>query len=65
MPKYTLPAGDGFAARLTLCRKGAGFTQEQLAAEIGSPAPLAYYERESDHPPASLLSDCCARVLQH
>jgi len=63
MPKYPLPAGDGFAARLTALRKGAGFTQEQLAAEIGiSRRRIAYYEAESDHPPASLLSEL-ARVL--
>jgi transcriptional regulator with XRE-family HTH domain len=56
MPKYTPPEGSGFAARLAALRKAAGFTQEQLAAEIGiSRRRIAYYEAESDHPPASLL----------
>jgi transcriptional regulator with XRE-family HTH domain len=63
MPKYTPAAGEGFAAHLTALRKGAGFTQEQLAAELGiSRRRIAYYEAESDHPPASLLSEL-ARVL--
>jgi transcriptional regulator with XRE-family HTH domain len=63
MPKYTPAAGEGFAARLTALRKGAGLTQEQLAAELGiSRRRIAYYEAESDHPPASLLSEL-ARVL--
>ena len=63
MPKYTPAAGEGFAARLTALRKDAGFTQEQLAAELGiSRRRIAYYEAESDHPPASLLSEL-ARVL--
>ncbi len=62
-PKYTPAAGEGFAARLIALRKGAGFTQEQLAAELGiSRRRIAYYEAESDHPPASLLSEL-ARVL--
>lgn len=56
MPKYTPPEGSGFAARLTAMRKAAGFTQQQLAAELGvSRRRIAYYEAESDHPPASLL----------
>jgi transcriptional regulator with XRE-family HTH domain len=56
MPKYTPPEGSGFAARLAAMRKAAGFTQQQLAAELGiSRRRIAYYEAESDHPPASLL----------
>lgn len=63
MPKYMPPEGDGFAARLSSLRKAAGYTQEQLAAELGiSRRRIAYYEAESDHPPASLLPDL-ARVL--
>lgn len=63
MPKYTPAAGDGFAARLSALRKSAGFTQEQLAAEIGiSRRRIAYYEAESDHPPANLLREL-ARAL--
>jgi len=56
MPKYTPPTEEGFAVRLARLRKAAGFTQEQLATEIGiSRRRIAYYESESDHPPASLL----------
>ena len=56
MPKYSAPEGSGFAARLAAMRKAAGFTQEQLAAELGiSRRRIAYYEAESDHPPAGLL----------
>jgi transcriptional regulator with XRE-family HTH domain len=63
MPKYTLDQEEGFAARLTRLRKAAGFTQAQLADELGiSRRRIAYYESESDHPPASLLQDL-ARAL--
>jgi transcriptional regulator with XRE-family HTH domain len=56
MPKYAPPTEEGFATRLARLRKAAGFTQQQLAAEIGiSRRRIAYYEAESDHPPASLL----------
>lgn len=56
MPKYSPAEGNGFAARLAAMRKAAGFTQEQLATELGiSRRRIAYYEAESDHPPASLL----------
>jgi transcriptional regulator with XRE-family HTH domain len=63
MPKYAPEQVEGFAARLTRLRKAAGFTQAQLADEIGiSRRRIAYYESESDHPPASLLQDL-ARAL--
>jgi transcriptional regulator with XRE-family HTH domain len=63
MTKYAHPEGEGFGTRLAQLRKAAGFTQEQLAAELGiSRRRVAYYEAESDHPPASLLTDL-ARVL--
>jgi transcriptional regulator with XRE-family HTH domain len=63
MPKYITTAGDGFPARLTALRKAAGFTHAQLAAELGiSRRRIAYYEAESEHPPASLLREL-ARVL--
>jgi transcriptional regulator with XRE-family HTH domain len=56
MPKYSASEGSGFAVRLATMRKAAGFTQEQLAAELGiSRRRIAYYEAESDHPPAGLL----------
>lgn len=63
MPKYAPPTEEGFAARLARLRKAAGFTQEQLAAELRiSRRRIAYYEAESDHPPATLLPEL-ARVL--
>lgn len=63
MTKYAHPKGEGFGPRLGALRKAAGFTQQQLADEIGiSRRRIAYYESESDHPPANLLADL-ARVL--
>lgn len=45
-----------FGARLAQLRKAAGFTQEELAAEIGvSRRIIAYYEGETDYPPTALL----------
>ncbi len=63
MPKFAPRTEEGFGARLARLRKAQGFTQEQLAAELAiSRRRIAYYESESDHPPASLLADL-ARVL--
>jgi transcriptional regulator with XRE-family HTH domain len=63
MTKYAHPEGEGFGSRLAQLRKTAGYTQAQLATELGiSRRRVAYYEAESDHPPASLLTDL-ARVL--
>lgn len=63
MSKYAHPQAEGFGTRLAQFRKAAGFTQTQLADELGiSRRRIAYYEAESDHPPASLLADL-ARVL--
>jgi len=47
---------QGFGERLAQLRKAAGYTQQQLADEIGATRrQVAYYEGESEHPPASLL----------
>lgn len=63
MTKYIAPDGEGFGTRLAQLRKTAGYTQEQLAAELGiSRRRIAYYEAESDHPPVGFLADL-ARVL--
>ena len=63
MPKHATPQADGFGARLAALRKAAGYTQQQLADELGvSRRMVAYYETESEHPPANLLVDL-ARVL--
>lgn len=56
MPKQIDPQTQGFGERLVQFRKAAGYTQQQLADEIGaSRRQIAYYEGESEHPPASLL----------
>lgn len=56
MPKHADPQTHGFGERLVQLRKTAGYTQQQLADEIGaSRRQIAYYEGESEHPPASLL----------
>ena len=47
-----------FGKRLAQFRKEAGFTQQELADEIGvSRRVIGYYESESQHPPANLLVD--------
>jgi len=63
MTKHQHPDAVGFGARLARLRKAAGYTQHQLADEIGATRrQIAYYESESEHPPANLLADL-ARVL--
>jgi transcriptional regulator with XRE-family HTH domain len=63
MTKYIAPTGEGFGRRLAQLRKAAGYTQEQLAAELKiSRRRIAYYEAESDHPPVGFLTEL-ARVL--
>ncbi len=47
-----------FGHHLAQLRKAAGYTQSQLAEEIGTTRrKIAYYETESPHPPANLLID--------
>jgi transcriptional regulator with XRE-family HTH domain len=61
--KHQHPDAIGFGTRLAQLRKAAGYTQHQLADEIGATRrKIAYYESESEHPPANLLADL-ARVL--
>jgi transcriptional regulator with XRE-family HTH domain len=56
MPKKQLDNLTDFGARLALLRKAAGYTQMELAKEIGvSQRVIAYYEGETQHPPANLL----------
>lgn len=56
-------AGSGFGERLASLRKGAGFTQTELAAELGiSQRMVAYYEAPDAQPPAHLLPGI-AKVL--
>jgi len=52
-----------FGKRLAKLRKATGYTQQQLADEIGATRRMiAYYESESQHPPANMLVDL-ARAL--
>jgi len=47
---------ESFGERLAALRKAAGYTQAELAEEIGvSRRIITYYEGESDYPPADLL----------
>lgn len=48
--------GNDFGERLATLRKAAGFTQVELAAELGiSQRMVAYYESPQAAPPATLL----------
>lgn len=63
MAKHTNETLTDFGQQLATLRKAAGFTQQQLADEIGATRRMvAYYEAESNHPPANLLADI-ARAL--
>lgn len=54
---------SSFGKRLAELRKAAGYTQLQLADEISATRRMiAYYESESQHPPANMLVDL-ARAL--
>lgn len=56
MPKKRSTGLTGFGERLAQLRKAAGYTQAELADEVGvSRRMIAYYEIQSDHPPTSLL----------
>lgn len=56
MPKHANVKTQEFGERLAQLRKTAGYTQQQLADEIGaSRRQVAYYEGETEHPPAGLL----------
>jgi transcriptional regulator with XRE-family HTH domain len=63
MPKMKRPNGASFGARLAELRQQAGYTQVELAEEIGiSQRMIAYYEGQTEHPPTTLLPEI-ARVL--
>lgn len=52
----TPASADAFGQRLAAARKAAGFTQVELAAELGiSQRMVAYYESPNATPPAHLL----------
>lgn len=47
---------ETFAQRLARFRQAAGYTQRELADEIGiSQRMVAYYEAQTDHPPTHVL----------
>jgi transcriptional regulator with XRE-family HTH domain len=63
VPKSKRELAGGFGARLVQLRKAAGFTQQDLAEEVGvSRRMIAYYEVQSAHPPTTLLP-AIARAL--
>ncbi len=56
MPMKTKEETMSFGARLAALRKAAGFTQQELANEVGtSRRMIAYYEGQTAHPPTTLL----------
>lgn len=56
MPKQNLDELTGFGRRLAMLRKQVGYTQVELAAELGvSQRMISYYEGQSEYPPAALL----------
>lgn len=56
MPRKKIEGVTGFGERLARLRRTAGYTQVELAAEIGvTQRNIAYYEGETQHPPGSLL----------
>ncbi len=58
MSKKINEAFSSFGRQLAKLRKAAGYTQQQLADEIGATRRMiAYYEAESQHPPANMLVD--------
>jgi transcriptional regulator with XRE-family HTH domain len=63
MPKTKRRNGASFGARLAELRQQAGYTQVELAEELGiSQRMVAYYEGQTEHPPTTLLPEL-ARVL--
>jgi transcriptional regulator with XRE-family HTH domain len=56
MPRQKTQATPTFGARLAALRKAAGYTQVELAEEIGiSQRMVAYYEGQTEYPPTHLL----------
>jgi len=59
MPKMNVQLKENvesFGERLARLRKAAGFSQRELATELGiSHRVIAYYEGETEHPPTHLL----------
>ncbi len=63
MPKQNIEELTGFGKRLVALRKTTGYTQTELAEELGvTQRMVSYYEGHSDYPPSSLLPKL-ARLL--
>lgn len=63
MPKQNIDELTEFGKRLSALRKQAGYTQTELAKELGiSQRMISYYEAHTEHPPAGLLPSL-ARLL--
>ncbi len=58
MPKKTNKKEISFGTRLAELRKAAGYTQQELANEIGvTRRTITYYEGETTNPPSAILPD--------
>jgi transcriptional regulator with XRE-family HTH domain len=56
MPKQNTEQLTDFGKRLSNLRKAAGFTQVELANELGvTQRMISYYEGHSEYPPANLI----------
>ncbi len=63
MPKQNVDELTDFGKRLMKLRKEAGYTQVELAKELGvTQRMISYYEGHSEYPPSSLLPKL-AKVL--
>ena len=64
MPKSKTTQTMSFGTRLAQLRKDRGFTQQELADQIGlSRRMLAYYEAQSEHPPTTHLPAIAQALL--
>lgn len=63
MSKRKTQVIEGFGERLATLRKAAGYTQVELAAEVGiTQRMVAYYEAPNAQPPAHLLPQLAAAL---
>lgn len=63
MPTKKIDEYTDFGQRLAALRKTAGYTQQELADELDvTRRVIAYYEGETEYPPAALLPEL-AKVL--
>ena len=63
MPRTLQDKQSAFGKRLVTLRKVAGYTQVELAEELGvTQRMISYYEGRAEHPPAHLVP-ALARVL--